>query len=185
MARLQILELPEGNSDDAPPYLLVIDEVTEDEAERLVGSHEAVDGVAKKAGARAVAVFHGMTVDIPANEPMAATSTDDPERAGIAQIVYAHERTRLDLCSALLVSGDTTWRKIIETVSERQRELAGLYKERDTLAARLRRIRSLPEQPKAVDASIKEPDTYRHAYRVAIGNAKFVARGGDEEAINP
>lgn len=133
MARLQILQLPEGVGDDRPPFLLVVDEVTDKETERLVDSQEAIDGMAKKAGARAVAVFHGMTVDIPANDPLPVV--EDPERAGTAQIVYAHERTRLDLCAALLVSGDTPWRKLIEHVTERQRELAGLYRKLDERGA--------------------------------------------------
>ena len=114
MARLQILSLPEGAGDGRTPFILVIDQVTEGEAEQLVGSQEAVDGMAKKAGARAVAVFHGMTMEIPANDSLPVA--DDPERAGTTQIVYAHERTRLDLCDALLLSRDTTWRKLIEAV---------------------------------------------------------------------
>jgi hypothetical protein len=128
---LQILELPEGTGDDQPPFILVIDEVTEEESERVIGSKEVFDGMAKKMGARAVAVFHGMTVDIPANTP--APVADDPERAGTTQLVYAHERTRLDLCAALLVSGDTTWRKLVETVTERQRALADSHEARADL----------------------------------------------------
>lgn len=118
MARLQILELPEGSGDDRPPFVLVVDEVTAEEAERVIGSKDAFDGMAKKAGARAVAVFHGMTVDIPANS--SAPVSDDPERAGTTQLVYAHERTRLELCDALLLSRDTTWRQLVEAVAERR-----------------------------------------------------------------
>jgi hypothetical protein len=79
VARLQILELPEGSGDDRPPFILVIDEITEDESERIIGSKEAIDGMARKAGARAVAVFHGMTVEIPAND--AVPVPQDPEQA--------------------------------------------------------------------------------------------------------
>lgn len=139
MARLQILELPEGSGADRPPFLLVIDQVADDEAERIIASQESFNGVAAKSGARAIAVFHGMTVDLPANAPPPVA--DDPERAGTTEIVYAHERTRLDLCSALLVSGDTPWRKLVELVAERQRELADLYRKLDAVKARPEDVR--------------------------------------------
>lgn len=189
MARLQILELPtEHHGDDmVTPFLLVIDQVDDDTAAEIA---RWPDNISSRTGARHVLCF-SETVEIPANEagghaePLLRVggfaASEAPERAGTREIVYAHERTRLDLCSALLVSGGTTWRKLIEHATERQRELAGLYKERDSLAGRLERVRSLSEQPKVVDASIKDPQTYRHAYSVAISNAKFVARGDDEK----
>ncbi|MFD4596700.1 hypothetical protein ACFWPQ_01580 [Streptomyces sp. NPDC058464] len=139
MARLQILELPSGINDERPPFLLVIDEYEPmryvqgfGEETRIVDEFEKT---AELTGARAVLSFRE-TVTIPANEPppmtVLSTEGDEPELAGAAEIVYAHERTRLDLCSALLVSGDTTWRRLIEIVGERQRELAGLYRKLDT-----------------------------------------------------
>jgi len=131
VARLQILPLPEGTGDDRPPFVLVIDQVTDEEGERLADDGGVMDGFGIKAGASAVAVFHGMSVEIPANEPTTLPQADDAERAGITQIVYAHERTRLDLCSALLVSGDTTWRKLVEHVTERQRTVARLVRQLD------------------------------------------------------
>jgi hypothetical protein len=128
MARLQILELPtEHHGDDmVTPYLLVIDQVADDETDRIIASQNAFNGVVAKSGARAIAVFHGMTVEIPANSPQPVA--DGPEHAGTTEIVYAHERTRLDLCSALLLDSGTTWRKLIEHVAQRQRELADLYR---------------------------------------------------------
>lgn len=61
MARIQILELPEGGSDDRPPFILIIDQVPDaapylhmvDEPERL--------------GARAILIFKD-TIEIPAND---------------------------------------------------------------------------------------------------------------------
>lgn len=135
MARLQILQLPEGASDDRPPFVLVIDETVPQRVALGVDIpwRDPWQDVADKIGARGVIVTPE-TIDIPANDvlplPLLSAETDDPERAGTSQIVYAHERTRLDLCSALLVSGDTTWRKLIEMVKERQRELAGILRER-------------------------------------------------------
>ncbi|MDX2697105.1 hypothetical protein [Streptomyces ipomoeae] len=203
MARLQILELPEGAGDDRPPFVLVIDEVTAEESERVIDSREAMDGMAKRMGARAVAVFHGMTVDIPANTP--APVADDPERAGTTEIVYAHERTRLDLCSALLVSGDTAWRKLVEHVAERQRQLAGLYqnkdaltealgmdrlrdwddivnaarglrKERDAQADALERVRNLSTEPEAMNAQQEHPNVWLAGYYYGVLAAKGATR---------
>lgn len=75
MARLQILELPEGSGDDRTPFVLVVDEYV---PQRYIldpdQSHpEPVDlfaGVAEQIGARAVLVFEE-TIDIPANDTTA------------------------------------------------------------------------------------------------------------------
>lgn len=69
MARLQILQLPEGAGDERQPFALIIDQVTYDEAGSFVEGAESLNGFALKAGARAAAVFHGVTVDLPANAP--------------------------------------------------------------------------------------------------------------------
>ncbi|MGW4028240.1 hypothetical protein ACWEFL_02790 [Streptomyces sp. NPDC004838] len=70
MARLQILELPEGAADERAPFVLVIDEYTPQRV--LLGGaqtdpwREHWEGVAARTGARAVLVF-SERVDIPAN----------------------------------------------------------------------------------------------------------------------
>lgn len=64
MARIQILELPEGVDDDRPPFLLVIDQVDDEAAEDITCWS---DDIATRIGARHVLCFPG-TVDIPANE---------------------------------------------------------------------------------------------------------------------
>lgn len=169
MARLQILELPEAVGDDRPPFVLVIDQVTEDEAEQFTNSANAMDGFGVKAGARAVAVFHGMTMDLPANETRPLSEDDAPEPTGTAQLVDAHERTRLELCDALLLSLDTTWRKLVEQTAERQRELAGLYRQ-------LNKVDNLPERPDVMDANHPDPSGYLHGYGVGIRAAKRAAQ---------
>ncbi|WP_089117128.1 hypothetical protein [Streptomyces sp. SS07] len=92
MARLQILELPEGADDDRPPFVLVIDEVAFDNPvyERFVADEELATGLASRVGARAVLVFED-TIDIPANDtsayaqPAAVLHLDDHEvRSAIA-----------------------------------------------------------------------------------------------------
>ncbi|MFF6780592.1 hypothetical protein [Streptomyces sp. NPDC012510] len=132
MARLQILELPEGTGDDRPPFVLVVDQITEDEREAFLQSQDATNGLAAAVGARAIVNFHRVTIDIPANDPPFLNEVvEDPKRAGTAQLVDAHERSRLALCDALLLSRDTTWHQLIEQVSERQRELAALHRKLD------------------------------------------------------
>jgi hypothetical protein len=79
MARLQILELPEGSGDDRPPFVLVVDEY---EPQRYIlgaDQPEPVDQferIAEKIGARAVLVFEE-TIDIPANDTAAYLRGDD------------------------------------------------------------------------------------------------------------
>lgn len=69
MPRLQVLQLPD--QDDGPrtvtPFALVVDEVTEDEADRL-RRHPAP---LTDTGARAVLVFPHMHVEIPDNDTSA------------------------------------------------------------------------------------------------------------------
>lgn len=95
MARLQILELPEGDGDDRPPFILVIDQADEattaslgptpppDTLSPLEGAQRALGvSVAEQIGARAVLVFED-TIDIPANNTSAfAFSQSEQEVAG-------------------------------------------------------------------------------------------------------
>ena len=75
MARLQILELPEGTGDDRPPFVLVVDEAaTGPDGLPLIGYRDRRD-TANLIGARAVLVFED-TIDIPANEVTLSDATD-------------------------------------------------------------------------------------------------------------
>lgn len=69
MARLQILELPEGTGDDRPPFILVIDQVPTDEAgfDALRRDIGTPDDLVERIGAHAVLVFED-TIDLPAND---------------------------------------------------------------------------------------------------------------------
>jgi hypothetical protein len=80
MARLQILELPEGSSDDRPPFVLVVDQYEPPPYPADVNDPGPFDAVAEKIGARAVLVFED-TVDIPANDTTAYLSGSDTERS--------------------------------------------------------------------------------------------------------
>lgn len=124
MARLQILELPEGSGDDRPPFILVVDQVTDDETERVIASQEAFDGVASKSGARAVAVFHGMTVDIPANDTSAYVSAALGEQPEVQWRLGHAEKRSEELCAESRRRG-----KVKLEYAERIRQLEGELEE--------------------------------------------------------
>lgn len=68
MARLQILELPEGSGDDRPPFVLVVDQVPANgDGVEALRRDLMDDYLAARTGARAVLVFED-TIDIPAND---------------------------------------------------------------------------------------------------------------------
>jgi hypothetical protein len=102
MARLQILELPEGAGDERPPFVLVVDQVaTERVAPDLVGSASDRSGwerMAAQIGARGVLVFPG-TVEIPANEiPLDADG--HPVRLRIEADTSRFEQALIDVQAA-------------------------------------------------------------------------------------
>lgn len=66
MARLQILELPEGTGDDRPPFVLVVDEANYDSLSSLSAALEGWQNIKDQIGARGVLVFEE-TIEIPAN----------------------------------------------------------------------------------------------------------------------
>lgn len=67
MARIQILELPEGTDDDRPPFVLVVDQC-EGVALELVETIESHwKRVGQQIGAQGTLIFME-TVDIPAND---------------------------------------------------------------------------------------------------------------------
>ena len=68
MASLQILELPEGSSDDRPPFVLVVDQMPANDAAFEALRCDLGFATAEQIGARAVLVFEE-TIDIPANDP--------------------------------------------------------------------------------------------------------------------
>lgn len=77
MARLQILQLPEGAGNERVPYILVIDQVARPE------DYWSFTDNPERLGARAILVFAD-TIDIPANEvpppsPLSAETDDEPD----------------------------------------------------------------------------------------------------------
>lgn len=133
MARLQILQLPESAGDDRPPFVLVVDQMQPQRyilGEGMEAQPSQWDVVAKQIGARGSIVVPG-TINIPANDvpPLPLLSVQGDSQT--AELIHAHEQTRLALCDAFLLSLDATWAQIVETAMQRQRELAGILRDRE------------------------------------------------------
>ncbi|MCF2130128.1 hypothetical protein L1I79_27400 [Strepomyces sp. STD 3.1] len=75
MPRIQILPLPEGASDERPPFVLVFDQVSPDGPllKDLRSGTERNIMLAQDTGAQAVLVFED-TIEIPANDVSAYTT---------------------------------------------------------------------------------------------------------------
>jgi hypothetical protein len=199
MARLQILQLPEGVNDERPPFALVVDQHV---ARRyIIGLDQPepfseFDGIAEKIGARVVLVFED-TIDIPANDttaylnaPTAAQEVvvdlcgQDPQAAAEAAarkakdgLRLAHERTDIArdmdrLASHKVAITDALGIDRLRDWDDIRNAARGLRRERDTQAEILERVRNLPEQPEVMDAQHPDPSGYLHGYGVGIREAK-------------
>lgn len=151
MARLQILELPEGSRDDRPPFVLVVDQVDGDAAEAIANAGLTT---AELIGARAVLVFED-TIDIPANDTTAylqqvaeetgatigkitsafTAQTLADERTEIARDMDRLAKRKNELTDALGMDRTRDWDDI-------RNAAAGLRKERDAQAATVDRVRA-------------------------------------------
>jgi hypothetical protein len=152
MARLQILELPEGANDDRPPFLLVVDQADEATADDIV---RWPSNIAERTGARHVLVFEG-TVDIPANDTsayiqQAAEETGATIGDAIRDVIAQHladERTDIardmdrlakwknELLDALGMDHTRDWDDI-------RNAAAGIRKKSDVQGAAIERVRQL------------------------------------------
>jgi hypothetical protein len=192
VARLQILQLPEGAGDDRPPFVLVIDQhqpqryalgIGEDEPEMV----DEFAGVAEQIGARVVLVFQE-TVEIPANETAVHAQplmrvADFAGLDEIKRLTEERDEARLwarhgyeigqrhcgwsdhGVAPDWLTEG---WPPHFDDCEHFKR--AADYDEA------LTRVRNLPEEPKFMDALHSDSAGYRHGYRVAIGDAKRATR---------
>jgi hypothetical protein len=87
MARLQILELPEGTGDDRPPFILVIDQCMPQRVVLGIDStwQDHWQQLADKIGARGVIVTPD-TIDIPANDTTAYLNAPTPEHEIVVKL---------------------------------------------------------------------------------------------------
>ncbi|WP_109030151.1 hypothetical protein [Streptomyces rubrogriseus] len=153
MARLQILELPEGSGDDRPPFVLVVDQVPANgDGFEALRRDLMDDYLAARTGARAVLVFED-TIDIPANDTSAylreaeATWTPVDEMEVLRQQARHSEeaeaiRKRVSkeqkaaLTDALGMDGIRDWDDILNAAR-------GLRTQRDAQAEAIERVRNL------------------------------------------
>ncbi|MDX2757897.1 hypothetical protein [Streptomyces europaeiscabiei] len=134
MARLQILELPEGANDDRPPFVLVVDRVDDDLAEEITRWPE---NIATRIGARQVLCFPG-TIDIPANDttayldaaangtlpvhaPYERAAEASQERTDIARDMDRLAKRRDELADALGLDRTGDWDDIRKAATELRR----------------------------------------------------------------
>lgn len=111
MARLQILELPEGADDDRPPFILVVDQCAPQRIPLGASTSwgDYWQDIADKIGA-STAIVTAETIDIPANEITLTEATDgnvvrirvEPDLAGFRkQVLDEVARTQADMRAAL------------------------------------------------------------------------------------
>jgi hypothetical protein len=196
MARLQILELPEGSGDDRPPFVLVVDQWTNP-------FHGQAQQWAEQIGAQGVLVSE-KTMEIPANHvpqeeilyaqgkvTRALRDADEPETDGpkcrycgvdcsdgrswdggdlYACPSCADWRAKLNQHKAALL--DALGMDRTRDWDDIRNAAAALRKERDAQVETLERVRNLPEQPDVMDAQHPDPTGYLHGYGVAIREAK-------------
>lgn len=202
MARLQILELPEGTDDDRPPFVLVIDQArvedfypntdAETAWQTYIGKLVAADplkDMAERAGARAVLVFED-TIDIPANDTSAfALNAGEPARAQADKIQArateavqaAHERTDIAremdrLANHKAAVTDALGMDPTRDWDDIRNAAAGIRRSRDSMRDAIQRVRNLDEEPAIMDAHQAEPTGYLLGYAIAIRAAKQASR---------
>ncbi|GGV37128.1 hypothetical protein GCM10010293_40820 [Streptomyces griseoflavus] len=95
MARLQILELPEGSGDDRPPFVLVIDQWDVDTLEATTMLTEYWDAFGKKIGARGV-LFCDRTIDIPANDTTAYLDAPSARQEVVVELAGQDPQSVID-----------------------------------------------------------------------------------------
>lgn len=164
MARLQILELPEGAGNERPPFVLVIDEYEGVDVTPGITQESWLlryQGMAEQIGARAVLVFEE-SIDIPANDvpvdadgnPLFRAQIQEQigqalsnvtrairgqaladERTDIARDMDRFAKRRDELADALGMDRTRDWDDI-------RNAAAGIRKQRDAQAAELERLRA-------------------------------------------
>ncbi|MGW8679676.1 hypothetical protein ACWGNN_01160 [Streptomyces sp. NPDC055817] len=210
MARLQILELPEGASDDRPPFALVVDEHEPPLYPADVNDPNPFGSVAEKIGARAVLAFES-TVDIPANDTSAhlgelkvASSDSRTERAGQAE---AKLKALFDEAAELQKQLDEArqWARHGYEIGQRHCSWSdhgvapawlteGWPRSFDSCehlqqAAEfdeaLTKVRNLSTEPEVMNASQPHPEVWRDGYRSGVLAARSATRPRDEKTSKP
>jgi hypothetical protein len=192
MARLQILELPEGSGDDRPPFILVIDEWDIDSLETSSMLTDYWDAFGQKIGARGV-LFVDRTIDIPANDTTAYLRGDETARnesdemqvRAIEGLRLARERTDIardmdrlakwknELADALGMDHTRDWDDI-------RNAARGLRKDRDAKAEAIECVRTTPTEPEVMNSEQESPHVWMHGYRCGVLAARDALRPRSE-----
>ncbi|OUD04687.1 hypothetical protein [Streptomyces swartbergensis] len=212
MARLQILELPEGSGDDRPPFVLVVDQY---EPQRYIlgaDQPEPVDqfeGIAEQIGARAVLVFED-TIDIPANDTTAYLNAGDSRPELVVELAGRDIDGAIDAAIRKVKDGPRLARERTEIARDMDRlanhkaaitdalgidrlrdwddirnAAAGLKRERDTHAAAIERVRRTPTKPEIMNAQQENPTVWMHGYECGVLAAKSDLRPHNEPTSKP
>ena len=186
MARLQILALPAGPDDGRPPFMFVLDQISGDESDQIIEAQDDFNGVAKAAGACAVVAFHGMTIDLPANDTTAYRApsskepeTFDPELAALVLDTLGIEMTPGG------VSCDEVLYRACRELQKSEATRRHLNRERDGLKARLQQVQEGPTTPDVMNAQQERPDVWVHGYKCGVLAARSAARPRSEETRKP
>ncbi|MEV6504770.1 hypothetical protein AB0M61_01445 [Streptomyces sp. NPDC051642] len=191
MARLQILQLPEGAGDRRPPFVLVVDQMEPQRyilSEGMKAQPDQWDVVAKQIGARGSIVVPD-TIDIPANDvpplPLLSAEADDKPDVDYTEMIETVDRVlginsgrgKPDVAGWLL----TACRELEKSEDAR----AHLRSERDSLKTRLQQVQQTPLGPDAMDAGLEHPNVWLHGYRAGVLAAKAAARSRTEAVVAP
>jgi hypothetical protein len=194
MARLQILELPEGTGDDRPPFVLVVDQCMPQRVVLGIDStwQDHWQQLADKIGARGVIVTPD-TIDIPANDTTAYLRGDETawteaaemqtrateglrladERTDIARDMYRLAKWKNELADALGMDRTRDWDDI-------RNAARGLRKDRDAKAEAIECVRTTPTEPEVMNSEQESPHVWMHGYRCGVLAARDALRPRSE-----
>lgn len=211
MARLQILELPEGSGDDRPPFVLVVDQADYDSLSSLSAALEGWQNLKEEIGARAVLVFEE-AIDIPANDvpldpdghPVKLRIEPDFEtfRQQVQDEIRKAQNELRQAINQDAASERTEIARDMDRLAKRKNQLLdalgmdhtrdwddirnaarGLRKKSDDQAAKIERIIRLPETPQ--QGAGFETDDYLKGYQAAIRRTLAALIGPIEDVLTP
>lgn len=202
MARLQILQLPEGAGDDRPPFVLVVDQYQPLRYIQGIGLEpQPVDefaGFAEQIGARGVLVFQE-TVEIPANElPSCDAEVSDSSVGSDASFKEAASAKLRHLGE--LLEEARSWARHGYEIGQKHCgwtdhgvapdwltegwpphiDSCEHLKQMAEFDEALTRVRGLPTEPEVMNSEQERPDIWLHGYHCGVVAAKSAARPREE-----